>query len=354
MAFDPSLIIGRQLVLVTGQIGSGKTHFCVSAVQAIRLNHPEIPVYSDIAGLNIEGVLPSPDDWHDVPVNSIVFYDEAQKLEWFSNSNRRINSDNRVTDLTTVRHDGITIVFITQDPSFLHTALTKLIKTHYHVSNPFENGKPKVFEFNRAVRAIDDKGRYQSQATNQFTHNLDKEVFPLYKSVEDGAVHKKTRKRPKKVYYMIALVIVLLLVAIPVLFTAIKTVYGFINGSDDDTTVVAPSNSPMDAINPTSAVSVGGEGNFIARKDLYDKFLEKDIIDIAADENIRPSMVIQSSTDCKVYNHFGNRLMLSVEECNMMSDDPTYIPISRQPTPVPAYLSGGETQQSQQTQPTPS
>lgn len=112
----------------------------------------------------------------------------------------------------------MTIVFITQDPSFLHPALTKLIKTHYHVSNPFENDKPKVFEFNKAIRSIDDKGRYQSQASNQFTHYLDPKIFPLYKSVNDGAEHKKTRKKPKKIYYMIAFIVFMILLGIPMMF----------------------------------------------------------------------------------------------------------------------------------------
>lgn len=347
MSFDSSLVIGRQLLLITGQVGSGKSHLSVSAVSAIRQDHPDIPVYADIEGLNIDGVLPSPEDWRETPANSIIFYDEAQKKTFFENSNKRINDDPRIRDLTTVRHEGKTIVFITQDPSFLHTAITKLIKTHYHVSNPFENDKPKVFEFNKAIRSIDDKGVYQKQAVNQFTHTLDKEIFPLYKSIEDGAVHKKTRKRPNKVYYMIALAVALILITIPALYYGVKTVYSSIFEEKTISTTNEPSGSPMDAINPTSAVSVGQQGA-VFRKDLHNKFLPTDTVDIASDENIRPAMVIQSSSNCRVYNHFGDRLMISVEECMIMSDDPTFIPRSRQLTPVPSYLNGSNNGQSQQ------
>lgn len=338
MSISADLIVGRGLVLITGQIGSGKSHFSVSVINAIREQYPDLHVFSDIDGLKIDGVQISPDDWHNCPHNAIIFYDEAQKKECFSNSNKRINSDNRVTDLTTVRHEGMTIVFITQDPSFLHPALTKLIKTHYHVSNPFENDKPKVFEFNKAIRSIDDKGRYQSQASNQFTHYLDPKIFPLYKSVNDGAEHKKTRKKPKKIYYMIAFIVFMVLVGVPMMFWGVSKIYHFVKGADEtamnagnsiatEQTTASQAQTPMG-----EAVTVSTQNGAVLtiRKDLYDKLLPSaDYNDIVNDEMLRPAMIVQTPQGCNAFNSYGDKLNLPDDDCLLMSSDHSLIPRTR-------------------------
>lgn len=343
MAITADMLLGRGLVMVTGQIGSGKTHYVVTMINEIRKTSPETTVITDITGINIEGVeyVEVGYDWHNAPVNSIVIYDEAQKQEVYSNSNRRINSDPRVTDLTTVRKEGLTIVFITQDPSFLHTAITKLVKTHYHVSNPFETREPKVFEFNKAVRQIDDKGRYQSQAVNQFTYKMPVETDALYESinVDKGAVHKKTRKRPKKFYYMVGFIVFLVAVAIPAAIWGLSIVYHFIRDSDKTaantkTNSTTTNTSSLNTSNGAILATQAG-GTVTVRKDLYDHFLRsKDYVDIVSDENIRPAMVVAINDDCKAYNRFGDVLLIDKSDCIAMSNDHSLIPRSRKSYPV--------------------
>ena len=119
---DNGLIKGQGLVLITGKKGSGKSHFATSQIKYIVDNHPDHAVYADIAGLNIDGVKPSPKDWQDLMDdkgvgNCTIFYDEAQRLEWADNSSTKINSDSRIREMTMIRHANINIVIITQDPA---------------------------------------------------------------------------------------------------------------------------------------------------------------------------------------------------------------------------------------------
>ena len=184
MSVPNGLIKGEGLILITGKKGSGKSHFATTQIKYITDNFPDHKVYADIAGLNIAGVEKSPDDWQtlmdaDGVGNCTIFYDEAQRLEWADNSNTKINSDSRIREMTMIRHANINIVIITQDPTFVHSALRKLVDVHYHVSHPFKDGKPKVFKFAGSLDAIDTKGVYRDYAVETFTHKLDKETTAL-------------------------------------------------------------------------------------------------------------------------------------------------------------------------------
>lgn len=200
MSVDNGRIKGQGLVLVTGKKGSGKSHFVTNEIKYIIDNFPDHKVFADIDGLNIPGVEKSPDSWLYAPKNSTIIYDEAQRLPWADNSSTKINSDERVREMTMIRHENKNIVLITQDPTFIHSALRKLVDVHYHISHPFKDGKPKVFKFFGAMSQIDDKGTYKNQAVEEFTYKLTDDVSKLYKSVDDDAKHDQKKKNTQKDY----------------------------------------------------------------------------------------------------------------------------------------------------------
>mgnify|MGYP003644600582 CR=1 FL=1 len=338
------LIKGQGLVLITGKKGAGKSHFATAQIKYIVDNFPDHPVYADIAGISIEGVEKSPDDWQtllneDGIANATVFYDEAQLLEWADNSNTKISSDSRIKNMTMIRHANLNIVVMTQDPTFVHSALRKLVDVHYHISHPFKDGKPKVFQFAGAMSTIDDKGAWKAHAVESFTHKLDKETSKLYKSVEDGASHDQKRKIPKRVLYMIGAVIAIILIGIPVGIWGIGKVYGFINSADerssemlnntqDNAETITSGGNAASGFNDPSMVNP--EQLTQAQLDeLYKKYLDDYTVEVAAHDAIRPDSIMASNGKCMAYNMYGDGLNIPYDKCMDMLNNPETRPHKR-------------------------
>lgn len=341
------LIKGKGLVLITGKKGSGKSHFATSQVKYIRDNFPDHPVYADIAGLNIEGVLPSPDDWQTLLdengiANATIFYDEAQLLAWADNSNTKISSDERIKNMTMIRHANLNIVIMTQHPTFVHPVLRHLVDVHYHISHPFKDGKPKVFEFTGAMNTIDDKGAYQAHAVETFTHKLDKETSALYKSVEDGANHDQKRKIPKRIIYMICGVVAIILLGIPIGIWGISKVYGFIGGAEERSSEML--NNTQDNASTITGNNANGASGFnqdnptvnpdqlskAQLDELYKKYLDDYTVEVAAHDAIRPDSIVAMGDKCIAYNMYGDRLNIAQNKCFDMLANPETRPHKRE------------------------
>lgn len=331
---------GQGLVAITGRKGSGKSHFATSGIKFIRDNFPDHPVYSDIEGINIEGVLPSPDNWMDLPDNSTVFYDEAQRLEWADNSSSKINSDARIREMTMIRHRNINVVVMTQDPTFIHSALRKLVDVHYHISHPFKDGKPKVFIFSGMMNTIDDKGAYKSHAVETFTHKLDGDTSKLYKSVNDGASHDQKKKIPKRIVYMIGAVVAIVLLGIPIGLWGVNKVYSFIGGADDrGAEMLNNAENSAATISGGAAVDSGFKqaepmtnNEQLSQTELdslYKKYLDDYTIEVAEHDAIRPASIMAMNGRCMAYNKFGDGLDVTQDKCNDMLANPDTIPKAR-------------------------
>lgn len=334
------LIKGKGLVLITGKKGSGKSHFATAQIKYLVDNFPDHPVYADIAGLNIPGVRPSPDDWQTLldennVANATIFYDEAQLLEWADNSNTKISSDNRIKFMTMIRHANLNIVVMTQHPTFIHPVLRHLVDVHYHISHPFKDGKPKVFEFTGSMNTIDDKGAYQAHAVETFTHKLDKETSALYKSVEDGATHDQKRKIPKRIIYMTIFVGLLLLLAIPAGIYGVRVAYNFINGAKGQGEEIT---EQAKAVSSGEPVAVSGfkhpsatapELSNAELDALYKKYLDDYTVEVASHDAIRPDSIMASGGKCMAYNMYGDGLNIPYDKCMDMLNNPETRPKKR-------------------------
>jgi|GEM_PF-3077984 len=337
---ENGMIKGHGLVLITGKKGSGKSHFATWNIKYLRDNFPEHPVYADIEGINIDGVERSPEDWQELPDNCTVFYDEAQRLEWCDNSSSRINSDPRIREMTMIRHRNINIVVMTQDPTFVHSALRKLVDTHYHISHPFKDGKPKVFKFAGAMSTIDDKGAYRTYAVETFTHKLDKDTSALYKSVDDGAKHDQKRKIPKRIIYMGIFVVLLILFAIPAGIWGVSKAYNFISGAKNQGNEMATKAEEVKK-GETPVSEVTGASGFThpqmdaeqlskeQLEELYAKYLDDYTREVAEHDAIRPDSIIAMGSKCMAFNRFGDSLNISQDKCFDMLANPDTIPKKR-------------------------
>lgn len=128
------------MYLISAVPGSGKTLRIVGKIKVmvaanaalIAQGLPPRRIFSNIKGLRIPSVEIAPEDWRDTPQNSIVIYDEAQEI-FPATGSSGISKDERVVAMTTHRHSGHDLYFLTQDPIFLDATLRKLVGNHEHL-----------------------------------------------------------------------------------------------------------------------------------------------------------------------------------------------------------------------------
>lgn len=186
------------IVLVTGTPGSGKTLFVVSKILELQKQFPDRKIYSDIDGLQIDGVEPSPDDWRTTPDNSIVIYDEAQQHERFR-AGTQANKDEVVQALQVHRHTGHDIWFITQSPRFLNAFVLDLVGEHFHLHRPYGAKLASVYYW-RSVRKQPQSLASRELAENEFLFKYPKQLFDVYKSATQ---HNVKLKIPKKLWMIV-------------------------------------------------------------------------------------------------------------------------------------------------------
>lgn len=167
------------LRLITGDPGARKSYFCVREIVEKELKKGR-PVFTDINGLNIEGVGVAEEDWRKHPDGSLVIYDEAQRQsrykKGYSNSN-----DDILNDLQIHRHRGFDIWFITQSPLFLNQWVTELCDEHFHLVRPVKSKVTNVRVFPR-VEKLPKSLAAKERAIRSFTFKENPKYFPLYKS----------------------------------------------------------------------------------------------------------------------------------------------------------------------------
>lgn len=325
---------GKGLVLITGKKGSGKSHFATRIIKdIIDTNNGKYTVFANITGLKIEGVQESPEDWRDAPNNSIIFYDEAQLLPWADNSSTKISSDERVANMTLIRKQNKHIVLMTQDPTFIHSALRKLVDYHYHLSHPFKDGKPMVFYFHGALTNIDDKGVWKTHAQEKFNYNLDKNISELYQSIDDSAVHDQTYKVPKKIIFLRIFAGLAVLIAIAAMVFALPRLYRMMTGKQiKESAAQLDGSTPQESgVIDTTAGAIETistpqqmETDLIQQHEseqqqrrlyLYSQNLPPDYEIRRQDPALQIRAVISKGDKCLAYNAYGDTMTLTHEEC---------------------------------------
>ncbi|MFK3917571.1 zonular occludens toxin domain-containing protein [Psychrobacter sp. NPDC078501] len=198
--------------LYTGRPGTGKTLKAVSdLVAAIEASEKEKDIdkkrnfYSDINGLKIDGVLPSPDDWRDTPEGSTIIYDEAQLRNVFA-ANRGASKEQIVRDLTIHRHGNRDIWFITQMPRLLHNDVLDVTNEHIHLVRPYGANLASCY-FWRQVEKTPDGRTAKDRAENNYIFNYRKDLYKYYNSAVE---HTVKLKLPKKLFIMVGALIVII------------------------------------------------------------------------------------------------------------------------------------------------
>lgn len=188
--------------LITGATGDGKSHYAVKLIKEALLT--KRPVYTNIEGIDLDGVMPIPEndhgelDWQLCQSanaelglqGALVVYDEAQKQKdnkgekYFAWKGReKLSTRDVISELDTHRHFGYDIIFITQEPNLLHLHLLGFVKEHYHCSRPMNKQGSQIALW-RSWQRNPNSSAALERAEDVFFVPFDKEVFEQYKSTE--------------------------------------------------------------------------------------------------------------------------------------------------------------------------
>lgn len=160
------------IYMIVGQPRHGKSQFAVSKAWEYHQKNIEIQkridsgkfdperdivreIYSDIEGHaeKTDFILKAPQDWRDVPDNSIILMDEIHKRPEYCDSDGKMSQNPMIVDLTTHGHHNKDIILMTQDPERLNKGIRKLVEKMYLVKRPIQ--KPPfatIYEFERWLR----------------------------------------------------------------------------------------------------------------------------------------------------------------------------------------------------------
>lgn len=375
-------ILGVGNSLITGLQGAGKSHFIMSQIKEILDNDAELNIYlANVDGVKLQSqrlhIVNSDFSWvQDAPNNSLIVYDEAGTIERFNNSSRAINSDEQVLKLTMARHQNKTIVFIGQDSSIIHPAIRKLLTRHFHFSNPYNDpDKTTCLIFPQVQDRLDGQNKtWQKNAIEVFEHKLDPGIFPLYKSVDEGAKHSKKKQRNETAFKM--LVKASIFGVITLLLFVVAVYYGYqyyqknfkshspaeqqpIQHNQSDGLIQQTNNQVSQAVQPQlnhqDLEVQRGNRLYIRQQELYQERLPVDYEVIANNDDLRISGAVSMGGRCIAYNKRGERLNVSQRECrynlaevgNMMKPRQTSSVITSHESQHKDSTNGQDTQQVQ-------
>ena len=185
------------ITLITGLIGSGKTLRAVWYIdQEVKAGRA---VYAcNVNGLNIPGVIPfdDPRQWKDLPPGSLLVVDEAQRY-WRARRSGEVPQE--LQDAETSRHDGVSMLVLTQQPTYLDKHLRGLVTRHEHLYRRMGAQATTVYAWERCVE--DPNSASEKDGADQFLFVYPKNLFGAYTSAE---VHTVKVKMPFRMKLVIA------------------------------------------------------------------------------------------------------------------------------------------------------
>ena len=204
--------------LITGGIGTGKSLWTVEQLFKEHEKTPERKIYTDITGIKHTGILKAPDDWREIPNNSLIVYDEVQYRDLFSRHNSK--RDKQILDLTTIRKRGIELWLITQRARFLNADVLGLVNEHVHLERVGQKVS-NIYIWQEAELNITKTKKMF--AFDKYRWAYPEHIFGFYESIQPDAKHNKRSYLNKAVVsIIITLILAIIAGAIFVKFAASK------------------------------------------------------------------------------------------------------------------------------------
>lgn len=227
------------LILISGQPGNGKTLRALDMArveyernaEAVKAGKEEPrKFFSNIAGATLAEnpdafpwmeQLPDHNDWTKLPDGSFVVYDEAHSdgntpgLERYgllfpSTGKPGESSDPRIRAMSTHRHRGFDIVFVTQWPSKIHHQVRTLVGKHVHMNRSMGLQRAGVYTWTRVQADPYDERQREKGEEEIWSYPAD-----LYGRYKSASLHTSTYKFkvPGRVWGGLSMLVMGLLVA---------------------------------------------------------------------------------------------------------------------------------------------
>lgn len=193
--------------LITGAPGAGKTLFALHLLELCQKEGLTAYHYN-VKGLDPELAehWPGPiEKWQELPSGSVLVVDEAHSV--FPVRRNHTSVPDHIAALAEIRHRGIRLIVIDQDPGTLDIFIRKRVGTHYHLVNRTGHNAARLF----SNRGLVDNPRKDSWASGESEiWRYPAHLFGMYDSAE---VHLKRPRIPKKAIFL-GVAIVFTLVAL--------------------------------------------------------------------------------------------------------------------------------------------
>lgn len=183
------------ITLITAIPGSFKTTRAVWWIkQAIK--DGEMVYVCNLNGLKVPGVMPweDPTKWRDLPPGSVLVIDEAQT---FFRARRGGEPPKYITDMETIRHQGVRLILITQRVSYLDSHLRGLVGLHEHMMRDDGDPYATIVRANTCIENTDELVKRKTSA--HYDHEKWTPDPALFADFQSAQVH--TVKRVIKTKY---------------------------------------------------------------------------------------------------------------------------------------------------------
>lgn len=192
--------------LITGATGSGKSLFAVDLLRSEFFKNRPLFV-SGVPGLKLPHQKLDPNELEeggdlleereivplvDLPVKSVVFIDECQRVFPPRASTKTPPANVRYFEVRRkLAHDGL---LVTQHPNLLDPNVRKLVNRHIHVVRTLGMQRATIYEWTKC-KDPDSKNDMKAALTRKYVYPRD--VYKLYKSAE---IHTVKPRIPKTVF----------------------------------------------------------------------------------------------------------------------------------------------------------
>jgi len=174
------------ITLITGLPRNGKSLYSIDTIQKYSLAENRPVFYHNIDGLTLPWTkIDDPEKWFELPIGSIIVFDEAQIV--FRPSSSTATIPKFISELEVHGHYGHDIFILTQHPMFVHSHIRRLANRHYHVVRFLGFDKATIHEFQK-TRDNCDKNTSGS-IEHHYLYN--KSLYGAYKSADLHTIKKR-------------------------------------------------------------------------------------------------------------------------------------------------------------------